>query len=98
MIFALLFIMSFLIGAVIYYNYRHWITSVLIPILVFVISIIATSGSSSESEYSMTFLLSFGISIIFFSSLLGTYIIETRIFHDQDDNVETADEEAEKLD
>lgn len=74
MVFAILFILAFLIGAAIYYVNRQWVVAVVIPMLLFVINSVLDPGSSGG----LLFTLVFGLTIVFFASLLGCYIVQTR--------------------
>lgn len=76
MIFALLFIIAFLIGAGIYFVTRNWMIAVATPLTLFIINAIVDPGDPGI----LVFTLIFGVTIVFFASLLGCYIVQNRIF------------------
>ena len=72
--FALLFILAFLAGLLIYRIDRKWIPSVLIPMGFFLVTTLA----DQEAKDAQTFSLVFGLPIVFFASLLGAYVLQIR--------------------
>ena len=74
MIFAILFIIAFLIGLLIYLYNRNWMIAVAIPLALFTISTLA----DDEASGAWAFTLVFGLPIIFVASLLGAYVVELR--------------------
>jgi len=72
--FALLFILAFLAGLLIYRINRKWIPAVLIPMSFFLVTTLA----DQEAKDAQTFSLVFGLPIVFFGSLLGSYILQIR--------------------
>ena len=74
MIFAILFIIAFLIGLLIYLYNRNWILGVSIPMVLFTISTVA----DEEARGAWGFTLTFGLPLVFVASLLGAYVVELR--------------------
>lgn len=74
MLFAILFIVAFLAGVIIYYFSRQWLIAVAIPMGLFALNAVVDSNDSS----SLIFTLVFGLTIVFFASLLGAYVVQTR--------------------
>ncbi len=72
--FALLFILAFLAGLLIYRINRKWVSAVLIPMGFFLVTTLA----DQEAKDAQTFSLVFGLPIVFFASLLGAYILQIR--------------------
>lgn len=74
MIFAILFIIAFLIGLVTYLLSNKWLAAVLLSMALFVVTTIA----DTEAQDSWGFTLIFGLPIVFVASLLGAYVVELR--------------------
>jgi len=74
MIFALLFILAFLIGLAVYVFTSRWMLSVLVSLGLFVATTLADTEASAQ--WGMTFV--FGLPIVFVASLLGAYVVEMR--------------------
>ena len=72
--FALLFILAFLAGLLIYRINHKWIPAVIIPMGFFLVTTLA----DQEAKDAQTFSLVFGLPIVFFASLLGAYILQIR--------------------
>ncbi|MFQ3244167.1 MAG: hypothetical protein ACI9SP_000794 [Arenicella sp.] len=74
MIFAILFIIAFLIGLVTYLLSNKWLVAVLLSMALFVVTTLA----DTEAQESWGFTLIFGLPIVFVASLLGAYVVELR--------------------
>jgi len=74
MIFAILFIIAFLIGLVTYLLSNKWLVAVLLSMGLFVLTTLA----DTEAQESWGFTLIFGLPIVFVASLLGAYVVELR--------------------
>ena len=74
MAFALLFIIAFLIGFLIYRFSGDWKISVLVPLGLF----LATTLADHDARDAWAFSLIFGVPIVFFASLLGAYVVQLR--------------------
>ncbi|MFT4635884.1 MAG: hypothetical protein ACI854_002417 [Arenicella sp.] len=74
MIFAILFILAFLIGLVSYLLTNKWLVAVLLSMALFVVTTLA----DTEAQESWSFTLIFGLPIVFVASLLGAYVVELR--------------------
>lgn len=74
MIFAILFILAFIIGLVLYLLTDKWLAAVVISMLLFVI----TTVSDSTAQENWLFTLIFGLPIVFVASLLGAYVVAIR--------------------
>ena len=74
MIFAILFIIAFLIGAIIYYFSDNWMIAVALPAIGFTINALLDQGA----EGALLFTLVFGLTIVCFASLLGAYVVQIR--------------------
>lgn len=72
--FALLFIIAFVIGAAIFAVGYGWGVAVTVPIIVFCISVL----TDADAREAWAFTLLFGVPLVFFASLLGTYVIQLR--------------------
>ncbi|MGK0374750.1 MAG: hypothetical protein ACJA2E_001222 [Arenicella sp.] len=96
MIFAILFILAFLIGLVTYLLSNKWLAAVLLSMALFVISTLA----DTEAQDSWSFTLIFGLPIVFVASLLGAYVVELRRGEPEDEELESLTEEplADKID
>ena len=87
MLFAILFIISFLGGLFIYWYKRQWVVAVLIPMGLFLV----TTLLDESARNAWVFTLIFGLPIVFFGSLLGAYILQTKSFDIVEDDVEKSD-------
>ena len=74
MAFALLFIIAFLIGFLIYRFNGDWKISVLIPMGLFLLTTLADSSAKDAWAFSLIF----GLPLVFFASLLGAYVVQIR--------------------
>jgi hypothetical protein len=74
MIFAILFILAFLIGLLTYWLTNKWLVAVLLSMALFVVTTLA----DTEAQESWSFTLIFGLPIVFVASLLGAYVVELR--------------------
>jgi hypothetical protein len=74
MIFAILFVLVFLIGAVTYHFTSQWWHGVAIASVLFSVDVLL---DSSAHEYWLISLI-FGLPIVFVAALLGAYVIEQR--------------------
>jgi hypothetical protein len=74
MIFAILFILAFLIGLITYLLTNKWLVAVLLSMALFVVTTLA----DTEAQESWSFTLIFGLPIVFVASLLGAYVVELR--------------------
>lgn len=89
MIFALLFILTFLLGLVLYLLTNRWLVAVLVCIALFVLNTLL--DTDARADWGMTFI--FGLPIVFVASLLGAYVVEWRRSADTElDQAETLDE------
>lgn len=92
MIFGILFIVAFLVGLAIYLFTNRWLLAVGIPSIAFVL--ITLLDTSAESRWQIV--LVFGTPIMFFGSLLGTYVVELRRGVDEGAESESPDEPREE--
>lgn len=74
MIFAILFVVAFLIGLVIYWLSERWLVAVLVSMALFTVTTVADTEASDR----WLFTLVFGLPIVFFASLLGAYVVQIR--------------------
>jgi len=81
MIFAILFILAFLIGLITYLLSNKWLIAVLLSMALFVFSTLA----DADAKESWSFTLIFGLPIVFVGSLLGAYVVELRRGEDASD-------------
>ena len=81
MLFALLFILAFLMGVIIYRFNRNWIPTVVIPMVLFLLTTLADQAARDA----WAFTLVFGLPIVFFASLLGAYVVQIRTVEPNDD-------------
>lgn len=72
--FAILFILAFLIGLIVYMVSNQWMLSVGSALVLFFLNIL----SDTDAQSSWGFSLIFGVPIVFVGSLLGPYIVELR--------------------
>ena len=87
MIFALLFILAFLIGLASYLISNKWLTAVLISMGLFIISTL----TDTDARDNWSFTLIFGLPIVFVASLLGAYVVELRRGEDDQNNTDQSD-------
>ena len=80
MIFAILFILAFLLGLVVYLLTDKWLASVVLSMVMFLV----TTLSDSQAHESWLFTLIFGLPIVFVASLLGAYVVAIRRGDDED--------------
>lgn len=74
MIFAILFIIAFIVGLVVYLLTDKWLAAVLFSSALFVVNTL----SDTAAKDSWGFTLVFGVPIVFVASLLGAYVVELR--------------------
>jgi len=79
--FAILFIIAFLFGVVIYAISRQWIYAVTVPMGLFTLNAVFDADQSNA----LLFTLVFGLTIVFFASLLGAYVVQIRTIEDESD-------------
>jgi len=88
--FAILFIVAFLAGVIIYKFNRSWVPTVLIPMAVFLVNTLA----DTEAKDAWAFTLIFGLPLVFFASLLGAYVVQIRTIEpESEESVETIQED-----
>ena len=75
MIFAILFVVAFLIGLLIYRAKHNWLYSVLVPMALF----LANTLFSESSQETWTFTLLLGLPMVFLGGLLGAYVVQIRL-------------------
>lgn len=90
MIFAILFILAFLIGLVTYLLSNKWLVAVLLSMSLFV----ATTLADTQAQASWGFTLIFGLPIVFVASLLGAYVVELRRGEDDESTLDSQDKDA----
>lgn len=82
MIFALLFILAFLIGLVSYLLTNQWLFAVLFSMALY----IAMTFADNDASATWGITLVFGLPIVFFASLLGAYVVQLRRGEDADED------------
>ena len=83
MIFAILFVIVFLIGFAGYALTKQWIVSVSVPIVLFLMGVFREDSEPGI----LIFTIAFGLPLVFFAGLLGAYVFQTRFCPlDKDDN------------
>jgi len=92
MIFAILFVVAFIIGLVAYLVTGKWLTAALISMGLFTLNTV--SDSNAYEHVGITLLL--GLPVVFVASLFGAYIVELRRGIDADEAM--ADESLETED
>ena len=100
MLFAILFVIAFLVGLTAYLLTGKWLTATLISTGLFVLN---TVTDVEQSEH-VIFTLVLGLPVVFFASLLGAYVVELRrgfgvddIEHEQmNDDIQTDSTEVGK--
>ena len=90
MIFAILFVVAFIIGLVAYLVTGKWLTAALISMGLFILNTV--SDSSAYEHVGITLLL--GLPVVFVASLFGAYVVELRRGIDVDEVM--ADESMEE--
>ena len=84
MIFALLFIVAFLVGLVSYVLTDRWLFAVIFSLALFVATTFADTAASEHWGITLVF----GLPIVFFASLLGAYVVQLRRGEDGDEEDE----------
>jgi len=74
MIFAVLFVVAFLIGVLVYIASNRWILAVCIPTFLYVTIVLLDEGFTAESALSLVF----GLPITSVGGLLAAYVVELR--------------------
>ncbi|MFT5136139.1 MAG: hypothetical protein ACI9XU_000149 [Arenicella sp.] len=88
--FAILFIVAFLVGVIIYKYSRNWVSTVLIPMTLFLVNTLA----DTQARDAWAFTLVFGLPLVFFASLLGAYVVQIRtIEHESEESAEVIEKE-----
>lgn len=87
MIFAILFVLVFLIGALTYHFTSTWWHGVAIASLLYCLNLV---WDASAHEYWLISLI-FGLPIVFVAALLGAYVVEQRRPNPDSDEVQTDD-------
>lgn len=92
MIFAVLFVVAFLIGLVVYQVSEKWLVAVLVSMGLFVVTTLADTTASEN--WGITFI--FGLPIVFVASLFGAYVVQLRRGEDEliDADSEQSNEES----
>lgn len=91
MIFAILFILAFLVGLITYLLTDKWLIAVVLSMGLFVVSTLA----DTQAQENWSFTLIFGLPIVFVGSLLGAYVVELRRYDEGDDtNTHKSDPES----
>ena len=81
MIFAILFVIAFLVGLIAYLLTGKWLTAMLISTGLFVLNTLTDSEQSDNALFTLVL----GLPVVFFASLLGAYVVELRRGLDVDD-------------
>lgn len=84
MIFAILFVITFLIGAGAYHFTSRWWVGVVITSVIFVADVLLDQAAR---EYWLISLI-FGLPIVFAASLLGAYVVERQRHTHEDESPE----------
>ena len=79
--FALLFIVAFLIGLISYAASRRWQLSVAMPLLLY-LGVILSQPALADLR---SFLILFGVPLVFVGGLLGAYVLQIRRDEDGED-------------
>lgn len=74
MLFAILFILAFLCGLIIYRFLWNWVPAVTVPMALFVLSTVL----DQQAKEAWGFTLIFGLPIVFVGALLGAYVLQIR--------------------
>lgn len=74
MIFAILFVVAFLIGLLAYLATGKWLTASMISMGLFLLNVL--SDTEAYAHAWVTILL--GLPVVFFASLFGAYVVELR--------------------
>ena len=72
MIYAILFVLTFLLGAVSYHFTNRWWLGVLIAMAIYIADVVSDTVAQ---EYWLISLI-FGLPIVFLAALLGAYVVE----------------------
>ena len=94
MIFAILFIIAFIVGLIVYLLTNKWLAAVLFSSTLFIVNIL----SDTDAKDGWGFSLIFGLPIVFVASLLGAYVVELRRGEEQlenGSNVNEGDDQSE---
>ena len=83
MIFAILFVVAFVIGLVAYLVTGKWLTAALVSMCLFTLNTVSDSGA--YEHVGITLLL--GLPVVFVASLFGAYVVELRRGLGVDDEV-----------
>lgn len=86
MVFAILFVVAFLIGLVLYLLSERWLVAVLVSMALFIVTTLADTQASDRWLITLVF----GLPIVFFASLLGAYVVQLRRGEDFDPETESA--------
>ena len=84
MIFAILFVLAFVIGLVCYVLSDNWWAGVVISLLLFTANVL--SDSAAQQYWVIT--LIFGLPIVFAASLFGAYVVQLRRVNPDEDKHE----------
>ena len=84
MVFAILFVVAFLIGLVIYVLSNRWLAAVILSMVLFIV--VTISDIENSDRWLIT--LVFGLPIVFFASLLGAYVVQLRRSEDTEPEIE----------
>ena len=87
MIFAILFIIAFLVGLSAYLLTGKWLTAMLISTGLFILNTLTDTEQSDNAFFTLVL----GLPVVFFASVLGAYVVELRRGLNTDD-VEQAQE------
>ena len=74
MIFAVFFVLAFLLGVLAYLLSNRWLVAVCVPMILYVLVFLFDDGFGLDSVTSLIF----GLPIMFVGGLLGAYIVELR--------------------
>lgn len=94
MIFAILFVLAFIIGLVTYVLTDKWLMAVIISIGLFVITTL--SDTEASDRWLITFV--FGLPIVFVASLFGAYVVQLRRGLDLDESEAKGDDVSRQSD
>lgn len=94
MVFAILFVVAFLIGLVIYVLSNRWLVAVILSMVLFIV--VTISDTENSDRWLIT--LVFGLPIVFFASLLGAYVVQLRRGEDTEPEVEVTSSRIDSTD
>jgi len=89
MIFAILFVVAFIIGLIAYLVTGKWLSAACISMGLFALN--AFSGSASTKQLGVTLLL--GLPVVFAASIFGAYVVELRRGLGVDEIMDAPDQE-----